>query len=108
MTRSHKRTPLAPLLAAEVRADLARGRVGIASVATRIGMRRATLSQRLNGHSPFTLAELDAVASVLGTTASELIARAETVREADEAAADAAGTTTPPTAPAVVDPDEHP
>lgn len=40
---------------------------------------RATLIRRLQGQSPFTITELDAIAGVLGTTISDLLGDGEAV-----------------------------
>lgn len=66
------------LVSAEVRAEIARNpSVSVSSIARRLDMRRATLSERVNGHAAFTPSLLSEVASELGTTAAELVARAE-------------------------------
>lgn len=72
-------------VAAEVRSDIARIKnVSVSSIAEDLGIRRATLSARVNGHVPFAPSLLSAVAAKLGTTASEIVFRAE------QAAVDAA------------------
>lgn len=68
-------------VAAEVRAEIARsGTATVKGIAESLGIRRATLSSRVNGHAAFTPSLLAAVAAELGTTASDLIARAERAR----------------------------
>ncbi|MCC4249531.1 helix-turn-helix domain-containing protein [Microbacterium testaceum] len=65
-------------VAAEVRSDIARMKnVSVSSIAEALGIRRATLSARVNAHVPFAPSLLSAVAAHLGTTASEIVARAE-------------------------------
>lgn len=65
-------------VAAEVRADIARIKnVSVKSIAEDLGIRRATLSSRVNGHAPFAPSLLSAVAARLGTSASAIVARAE-------------------------------
>lgn len=65
-------------VAAEVRSEIARSRtVSVKGIAEKLGIRRATLSSRVNGHAAFTPSLLAAVAAELGTTASAIIARAE-------------------------------
>lgn len=65
-------------VAAEVRADIARNRTAsVSGIAERLGIRRATLSGRVNGHAPFAPSLLAAVAAELGTTASDIVRRAE-------------------------------
>lgn len=68
-------------VAAEVRAQMGRTRTSTADLARAAGLRRQTLSERLNDHSPFTLTELTAVAKALGTTAGVLMRRAEEAKE---------------------------
>lgn len=41
------------------------------------GIARATLLRRLNGHASFTIGELDAIATHLGVTLSDLTAETE-------------------------------
>lgn len=82
MTRSQQRTSLAPALAAEVRAEAARQKISTVDLANAASMRRSTLSLRLNGHSPFSFDELDKIARALGLRTSDLMSRAETLREA--------------------------
>lgn len=65
-------------VSAEVRAEIARHHgTTVLALSERLGIRRATLSDRVNGKSPFTTALLSAVATELGTTASEITRRAE-------------------------------
>ncbi|UOQ58593.1 helix-turn-helix transcriptional regulator [Leucobacter allii] len=72
------------LVSAEVRSEVARKRgPSISAIAANIGVRRASLSHRLNGHAPFTPSLLAAVAAELGTTAAEIISRAEEALDAD-------------------------
>ena len=67
-------------VAAEIRVEIARNRgVSVSSIANELGMRRATLSARVNGHVAFTPGELSAVAMMLGTTAAMITSRAEAV-----------------------------
>jgi hypothetical protein len=64
-------------VADEVRAEMARSRVTGTTLAQSVGMSNATLSRRLSGAIPFNLDELSAVATRLGLTVTELLARAE-------------------------------
>lgn len=65
-------------VAAEVRAEIARSRtVTVKGLSERLGIRRATLSDRVNGHAAFSPSLLAAVGEQLGVKASELVARAE-------------------------------
>lgn len=45
--------------------------------AERTGIPLATLSRRLTGRTPFILTELEAIASLVGTTLTDLVARGE-------------------------------
>lgn len=63
----------------EVRALIARTKgISIKGIAERSEIRRATLSARVNGYAPFSPSLLAVVAAELGTTASAIVARAET------------------------------
>lgn len=64
-------------VADEVRAEVARQRSNYTALAKAAGMRRATLSDRLNEHSEFTLPELKAIGKVLAVPRHELIRRAD-------------------------------
>ncbi|PRB09254.1 hypothetical protein CQ047_11285 [Microbacterium sp. MYb72] len=65
-------------MAEEVRALIARTKgVSVKSIAEDLDIRRATLSSRVNGPAAFSPSLLSAVAARLGTTASDLVARAE-------------------------------
>lgn len=65
-------------VAAEVRSSIARiPGASVKGIAETLDIRRATLSQRVNGHVPFSPALLSGVARELGTTASEIVRRAE-------------------------------
>lgn len=71
-------------LSDEVKARIAVTRgVTVKSISEDLLLRRATLSARVNGHAPFSLTLLVAVASRLGTTATELVAAAERRRQSD-------------------------
>ena len=64
-------------VAAEVQAEIGRrSNVSISAIARAQDMRQATLSSRVNGNIP-SPSSLSAVAKLLGTTASEITARAE-------------------------------
>lgn len=54
----------------------------ITALSHQTGLRRPLLSQRLNNHSPLTLAELDKIAQALGTSPTVIIANAEQRRNA--------------------------
>ncbi len=77
-------------MSAEVRAEIARTQsVTVSGLAARLGIRRATLAAKVNGQAAFRPSELHRVALALGTTASELVRRAEAAlaRDAEPAAA---------------------
>lgn len=62
---------------AEVRAEMARQRVSVSSLAAGLNIRRATLSAHLNGRSQLSFALAGDIAAFLGTTVTELTSRAE-------------------------------
>lgn len=64
-------------LAIEIRSELPRHGLNVTSLAARAGMERDVLTTRLTGRTDWRRRELQAVAVVLGLTASELMARAE-------------------------------
>ncbi|UJP39363.1 helix-turn-helix domain-containing protein [Cellulomonas palmilytica] len=71
-------TTLDEAVAEEVRAEIARQQgVTVTGIADTLGLRRATLSARLNGHIAFSPSLLGDVAQILGLTASEITRRAE-------------------------------
>lgn len=57
--------PYRAIVAAEVRAELARARVPAASLAAVLGIAQPNVSRRLNGHIAFTVDEIAAVAAAL-------------------------------------------
>ena len=64
-------------LAEEVRVEAARKRVTMSTLAQGAGMTYQTLRRRLAGTYPFTVDELERVASVLGVTVTDLNSRTE-------------------------------
>lgn len=60
-------------VAAEVRAEMARQDVTAQSIAPAAHISPATLSRRLSGTSPFSVAELEAVAGALGVEPSDFL-----------------------------------
>lgn len=60
-----------------MRAEMARQGIGPTQLANKLNIRRATLSNKLNGHSTFNPDEISTIAQKLGITASELTSRAE-------------------------------
>lgn len=64
-------------VAAEVRASIARKGVSQSVVAEQSGMSGASLSRKLKGQYPFGVDELLAIAPLLDTTASGILAAAE-------------------------------
>ncbi|MDV7192647.1 MULTISPECIES: helix-turn-helix domain-containing protein [Mycolicibacterium] len=67
----------AEVVAAEVRAGMARKRLTQVVLAERAGMATSTLSRRLTGESDFTVGELYRIADVLGVPAAALLANVE-------------------------------
>jgi transcriptional regulator with XRE-family HTH domain len=80
-------TPIVPLIAGEIRAEMARSSVTVSALAERLGMGRSTLSRKLNQDQDFTSGQLDIIADSLGLTASTLIAHAEARRQSRTEAA---------------------
>lgn len=64
-------------VAAEVRASIARKGISQATVAEQAHMSNASLSRKLKGQYPFGVGELHAIAPLLDTTASAMLAAAE-------------------------------
>jgi transcriptional regulator with XRE-family HTH domain len=60
-------------IAAAVRAEMGRQGKKFKELVAPLGLSYPTVSGRLNGHTPFTAAELDKVARFLGITAYDLI-----------------------------------
>lgn len=73
----HRYTSLSAGIASEMRAEMARQGIGPTQLANKLNIRRATLSNKLNGHSTFNPDEISTIAQKLGITASELTSRAE-------------------------------
>ena len=67
-------------IATEIRVEATRRGTTLGALAANAGMTRQTLSTKLNGHTDFTLTDLRAIASALGTTAGTLLTRAEAAR----------------------------
>jgi len=63
-------------IAATVSAALSEAGISQREAAARSGIHINTLSRRLTGHSPFTVPELDVLADLLGTSVTDLFARA--------------------------------
>jgi transcriptional regulator with XRE-family HTH domain len=61
----------------EIRAELARNKISISALADKMGVRRDTLSDKLNGHTKIQVRDVLAIASALGLSMSELFVRAE-------------------------------
>ena len=76
----------------EVRSEVARVRASLAEIGEKTGLARMTLSRKINGKSTFSVGELAAVATALGTTAGTILARAERMdAERDSSALAATG-----------------
>lgn len=85
MTRSQQRTGTGGLslhITHEIKTQLTQTHTTITALSHQTGLRRPLLSQRLNNHSPLTLAELDKIAQALGTSPTVIIANAEQRRNA--------------------------
>jgi transcriptional regulator with XRE-family HTH domain len=64
-------------LATEIRVEIVRRGTTQQELADSLGMAKATLNRYLKGHNSMPLATLSRVARLLGTSAHELMARAE-------------------------------
>lgn len=73
MESMQKRTPLREMVAAEVRAEIARQRRTARSVAMQLGWTAPYISRRLSGQTPFTLDDLDAISGALGVPMSRFL-----------------------------------
>lgn len=83
MKRSQQRTGgLSLHITHEIKTQLTQNNTTITALSHQTGLRRPLLSQRLNNHSPLTLAELDKIAQALGTSPTVIIANAEQRRNA--------------------------
>ena len=60
-------------VAANIRAEIARQRVSQRTLADRLGMSPAALSNRLTGMTPIDVNELSAIADVLGVDPASLL-----------------------------------
>lgn len=82
----------------EVRSEVARVRASLAEIGEKTGLARMTLSRKINGKSTFSVGELAAVATALGTTAGTILARAERMDAERDSSALADEMPVPPTA----------
>jgi transcriptional regulator with XRE-family HTH domain len=69
-----KTNATAASVAGEVRAAMARRRISQTALAEALGMSQAAISRRLTGTIPFDVAELSAIATILGVPLSALLA----------------------------------
>jgi transcriptional regulator with XRE-family HTH domain len=69
--------PSQQALATVVVDELAEAKLSLRDVEERTGIAKSTMSRRLNGLSPFPVTELALLATVLGKSTSDLLARAE-------------------------------
>lgn len=69
-------SPLTKNVAAEVRAELSRQAVSNAAAAAKLGISRQAMWSRLRGFTPFTIADLESLAELLGVPASRFLERA--------------------------------
>lgn len=67
------RARLADTVAANVRSSLILSGVSVKALAERTGIPRTTLLRRLDGHQPFTVAEVEAIAEVVGVLPESLM-----------------------------------
>ena len=77
MTVAITTKPLSWHIAGEIRAEAAYQRIKASQLARKLGLSQQTFSLRYRGEVAFSTDELFQVASVLGTTPTELMARAE-------------------------------
>lgn len=69
--------PLALRVAGAIRAEMAWQKLSGVALAAHLDLSAMTVSKRMNGQSPFDLAEFEKVAEWLGLTPSELLSRAD-------------------------------
>lgn len=67
---------LAGRVATVVADAIAARQMSLRDISDQTGIPTTTLHRRLHGHAPFTFAEIDALARVLGTTVTALVIRA--------------------------------
>lgn len=72
-------TPTPLDLAREIRAEMGRQKVTAASLARSTDITAATLSRRFSAPEDFTLGEFERIATALGLTMADLVARAQAV-----------------------------
>lgn len=65
--------PLTETVAAEVRAELARANISRTDAAAKVGISRTLLWSRLRAESPFTVAELEALAELIGIPVTKFL-----------------------------------
>ncbi len=65
------------VLSREIKAEMVRRGITTTALAERLGARRATLTNKLNGHTPMSTAEFLTISNELGIHASALMTRAE-------------------------------
>lgn len=86
MTPSSVTAEIDSAMAAEVRAEVARQARRMSEVAQTAGIDRTALTHRLSGRTPWRAGEVRAVARALGTTGTDLMARAESAVESARSA----------------------
>lgn len=74
VTSRHMKSDPSGVVAANVRAEIARRRIRQVDVAASLGMSQQALSRRLTGEVAFDVGELHEVAALLETTAAALLA----------------------------------
>lgn len=83
-------TPLAPYVAAEIRAEMARRNISSAALALRVGRPKQTVHRWTAGQTAISLDDIPVICTAIGTSMGELLAAAISHRERDSAAAAAA------------------
>jgi hypothetical protein len=66
-----------PEILAEIRAEMGRKKVGVGELSRRTGIPQTRLHRRFHRGVPLSTDELVAIATALNTTASQILARAE-------------------------------
>ena len=66
-----------PEILAEIRAEMGRKKVGVGELSRRTGIPQTRLHRRFHRGVPLSTDELVSIATALGTSASEILSRAE-------------------------------
>lgn len=73
---THMQPPTTQTVASRISDLMASNGVSTKALADQTGIARMTLARRLTGNSPFTIAELDALAAHFNTTTAALVSEA--------------------------------